>query len=122
MTAQVCGTCSHADCQRAGRVETCEHWSNTDDEETMTFQAYTDGEDTIYGTSPDEAVEAYQKEIGIGPNDMGKPEDFKPVDHGKTQKITDENTGITETKTIGEWIEFRQREEKPSRLICTKNW
>lgn len=37
MTAQVCGTCSRADCPRAGLVETCERWTNTDDEETMTF-------------------------------------------------------------------------------------
>ena len=48
-----CGTCAHASCQRAGLVETCEHWSNTDDEETMTF----------HETPPEK-----QDEIELGPN------------------------------------------------------
>lgn len=90
---------------------------------SIKYQAYTDGEDTIYGTSPEEAVEVYRLEVGLDPDDMGKPEDFKPVDHGKPQEIVDDLFSKVETKTIGEWIEIRQCEqEKPSRLICTKNW
>lgn len=36
MTAQTCGNCANASCERAGLVETCERWSNTDDSDVDT--------------------------------------------------------------------------------------
>lgn len=32
MTCGTCGTCAIAECEQAGLVETCERWTNTDEE------------------------------------------------------------------------------------------
>lgn len=90
--------------------------------DTSQFHAYTDGTDTIIGTSCDEAVYAYSLEnpdaSGTGP--------WVQLDDSASKTIRCEDCEPEKmTKTIREWIDWHLATDKQGafhRLLCSTEY
>jgi hypothetical protein len=84
------------------------------------FHAYTDGTDTIIGTSCDEAVRAYTEE---NPDASDQGTQWEELGDGQLKTIRD-GIGSRETKTNREWIDWHisRNPDNFSRLLCSTEY
>ena len=91
------------------------------------LHVYTDGTDTIFGSSAQEAVDAYRIEVGLTePGDYEDPGKFSlvPDDKEITVRSDDEDEGWPDGKktlTAREWIAYTINSGK-SRMICSTEY
>lgn len=89
------------------------------------YHAYTDGTDTIIGTSLDEAIAAYADEIETPLDDFSLWR-WKELDDSKEKTITmrDEPGAPKFQRTIREWIDLQIAENHDhfSRLLCSTEY
>lgn len=89
------------------------------------YHAYTDGTDTIIGTSLEEAIEAYADEIDEPASDLLQDHwrQLPDSDH-KTITMQDEAGQPKERRTVREWIDLQITENPDhfSRLLCSTEY
>jgi hypothetical protein len=87
------------------------------------FHAYTDGTDTIIGTSLDEAIAAYSTQ---NPDASGTHRFWEELSDSRLKTITmvDETGMPKATKSIREWIDAQIAESPDnfSRLLCSTEY
>jgi len=98
--------------------------------EPKDFHVYTDGVDTIFGESAEEALEKYRAEIGAGgPEDYTPADAFSLVPDDKLITVFSDDEDVGEswidgkkTLTAKGWIAFNLKHRTGIRVICSTEY